>query len=316
MEPSVCCIAPREQLNNLRASDESTLFPNTQVSEHVRATDGRVYSPASPQVASRNWSLPSTRGHLPFHDQRSRCPDCQPVVVSVVHHRFTCTPDKFIFRVAQGYGDALRLSIIHYRGGDRFNQCLCSSSYPLYLHQYSFILSAKVCSWISPSTTLHPLTLAVLNVLNSVIPVYTDSVILFHLVKEKASQSASRVTLVTTMGAPILLKFARLASAIMYIHASIEFILASFTVANDSIAPDFAMVEIARIQNVYISSSLQLVDNLSAFRHRILHNFVKAITCRYSLRVYWTHILGMRTLSASTCLSALPSSHSYVIVLR
>jgi hypothetical protein len=107
--------------------------------------------------------------------------------------------------------------------------------------------------------------LAVLNVLNSVIPVYTDSVILFHLVKEKASQSASRITLVTTMGAPILLKFARLASAIMYIHASVEFILASFTVANDSIAPDFAMVEIARIQNVYISSSLQLVDNLSAF---------------------------------------------------
>jgi hypothetical protein len=137
----------------------------------------------------------------------------------------------------------------------------------LALHPHSLTLSEKVCSWISPETTLHPLTVAILNVLNSVIPVFTDSVILLHLMKERAFQSDSKVTLVTTIGAPILLKFARLASAIMYIQASAEFIIASFTTANDriGIAADFAAMEMTRTQNVYISSSLQVVDNLSAF---------------------------------------------------
>jgi hypothetical protein len=157
-----------------------------------------------------------------------------------------------------------------------------------FLYSHSLILSEKVCSWISPSTTLHPLTVAVLNVLNSVIPVFTDSVILFHLVKEKASQSDSKITLVATMGAPILLKFARLATAIMYIHASTEFIIASFTGENDSIVPDFAMVEMARTQNVYISSSLQLVDNLSVFATVIWRSSVESVY----FQVFTQSVLG------------------------
>ncbi|KAI0293712.1 hypothetical protein B0F90DRAFT_1670713 [Multifurca ochricompacta] len=116
-----------------------------------------------------------------------------------------------------------------------------------------------VCSWISPSTALQPLTVVILNVLNSIIPIFTDSVILFHLVKEKASHTDSRTRLIATTGGPILFKFARLVGAAMYIYASIEFILASFT---SGTAPDLAIVEAARVRGIYISSSLHLIDNL------------------------------------------------------
>ncbi|KAH9998724.1 hypothetical protein BJV77DRAFT_709500 [Russula vinacea] len=119
-----------------------------------------------------------------------------------------------------------------------------------------------VCSWISPSTTLQPLTVAVLNVLNSLIPVYTDSIVLFHLIKEKASHSDSRINLVSSMGTPIFLKFMRLANAVMYIHTSAGFILTSFAIANDGANPDVGIVDMARMWNVYVSSSLHLVDNL------------------------------------------------------
>jgi hypothetical protein len=125
------------------------------------------------------------------------------------------------------------------------------------------IPSVKVCSWVSPSTTLQPLTVVILNVLNSLVPVYTDSLVLYHLVKEKASHSDSKIKLVSSMGTAILLKFMRLANAVMYIYTSAEFILISFTVTKDGVNLDPAIVDMPRMWNIYVSSSLHLVDNLS-----------------------------------------------------
>ncbi|KAN0114016.1 hypothetical protein V8E52_007165 [Russula decolorans] len=130
-----------------------------------------------------------------------------------------------------------------------------------------------VCSWISPSTTLQPLTVVILNVLNSLVPVYTDSLVLYFLVKEKASHSDSKIKLVFSMGTPVLLKFMRLANAVMYIHTSAEFISTSFVDANGGVNPDTAIMDMARMWNVYILATLQLVDNL------------------YSLYVHWSHTI-------------------------
>ncbi|KAH9003593.1 hypothetical protein EDB86DRAFT_3073366 [Lactarius hatsudake] len=151
-----------------------------------------------------------------------------------------------------------------------------------------------LCSWISPSTTLQPLTVVVLNLMNSVIPVFTDSVILFHLVKEKASQSNSRIELIRTMGTPVILKFARLVSAVLFIRASADFVYASLSTTKYGIAPDFAAVEAARTRGVYMSSGLQLFDNV------------------FSLGVYWTYVNKLRELSASTA-SLSPKSLSDLI---
>lgn len=136
-----------------------------------------------------------------------------------------------------------------------------------HLRLCSSIFSAKVCSWISPSTTLQPLTVVILNVLNSIVPVYTESLVLYLLVKEKVSHSDSKIELVSSMGTPILLKFVRLANAVMYIHTSAEFILTSFAVTKGDVNPDTTVMDMARTWNVYISTSLQLVDNLSVSSH-------------------------------------------------
>jgi hypothetical protein len=138
------------------------------------------------------------------------------------------------------------------------------------------------CSWISPSTTLQPLTIVTLNLLNSIIPVFTDSVILFQLVKDKASQSNSRTELIATMGTPVFLKFARLVSAVLFIRISADFIYASLSTTKHGITPDFAEVEAARTRSVYASSGLQLFDNV------------------FSLGIYWTYINKIRELSATT----------------
>jgi len=138
------------------------------------------------------------------------------------------------------------------------------------------------CSWISPSTTLQPLTIVTLNLLNSIIPVFTDSVILFRLVQEKASQSNSRTELITTMGTPVLLKFARLISAVLFIRISADFIYTSLSTTKHGITPDFADVEAARTRGVYMSSGLQLFDNV------------------FSLGIYWSYINKIRELSAAT----------------
>jgi len=124
----------------------------------------------------------------------------------------------------------------------------------------------KIWSWISPSTTLRPLTVVTLNVLNSLVPVFTDSLALFHLLKEKASHSNSRVGLASTFSAAILLKCVRLAGAVMYMHASAEFIVSSFTLVEDDVSTPNIMtiVNAARMWNTYLSSGLQLVDNVSA----------------------------------------------------
>jgi hypothetical protein len=109
----------------------------------------------------------------------------------------------------------------------------------------------------------------ILNVLNSLVPIYTDSLVLYLLVKEKASHSDSKIKLVSSMGTPILLKFIRFANAVMHIHRSAEFILTSFVVSNGGVNPDAAFIDTARMRIVYIPSSLQLVDNLSVSSHRV-----------------------------------------------
>ena len=120
------------------------------------------------------------------------------------------------------------------------------------------------------------MTIVTLNLLNSIIPVFTDSVILFHLVKEKAAQSNSRTELIATMGTPVFLKFARLVSAVLFIRISADFIYASFATTKHGAAPDFADVEAARTRGVYMSSGLELFDN-------VLVVVVAAAACRAAL---------------------------------
>jgi hypothetical protein len=105
--------------------------------------------------------------------------------------------------------------------------------------------------------------------LNSLVPVYTDSLVLYLLMKEKASHSDSMIKLVFSMGTPILLKFMRLANAVMYIHTSAEFILTSFVDAKGGVNPNTAIMDMARMWNVDISTSLQLVDNSSVSLHYV-----------------------------------------------
>ena len=106
--------------------------------------------------------------------------------------------------------------------------------------------------------------MVILNVLNTLVPVYTDSLALYLLVKEKASYSDSKIKLFSSLGTPILLKFVRLANVVIYIHTSAEFILTSFVGEEGGVNPqvDTAIVNMARMSNVYISASLHLVDNL------------------------------------------------------
>ena len=106
--------------------------------------------------------------------------------------------------------------------------------------------------------------MVILNVLNSLVPIYTDSLVLYLLVKEKVSHSESKIELVSSMGTPIFLKFMRLANAMMCIHSSAEFILTSFVGAKGSVNPATTIIDMVQMWNVHVSSSLQLVDNLSA----------------------------------------------------
>jgi len=140
-----------------------------------------------------------------------------------------------------------------------------------------------ICSWISPSSTLQPLTVVILNVLNSIVPLFTDSLTLFHLLKEKASHSDSRVSLASTLSAAVLLKCVRLAGAVMYMHSSAEFIISSFTLVENNVTPNMTIMDTARVWNTYISSGLQLVDNV------------------YSLGVHWAHAITVtRSVNTTT----------------
>jgi hypothetical protein len=172
----------------------------------------------------------------------------------------------------------------------------------------------KVCSWISPSTTLQPLTVVILNVLNSLVPIYTDSLVLYLLVKEKASHSDSKIELASSMGTPILLKFMRLVNAVTYIHTSAEFILTSFVIAEGGVNTDTTIM-MGRMRNVYMTTNLQLVDNLSVSSHHVRHLFVDIIARRYSLYVHWSHTIKIWKLIGSARPSALPFLHARVMLI-
>jgi hypothetical protein len=154
----------------------------------------------------------------------------------------------------------------------------------------------------------------ILNVLNSLVPVYTDSLVLYILVKEKASHSDSKLKLAFSMGTPILLKFMRLAKAVMYIHTSAEFILTSFVDTKGGVTPDTAM-DMARMWNVYIFTSLQLVDNLSVSSHHVRDIFVDTTACRYSFYVHLSHTIKMWKSIGSARPSAFPFSLSRVMLI-
>ena len=120
----------------------------------------------------------------------------------------------------------------------------------------------KLCSWLSPSTTLEPLTVTILSILNGVMPILTDSILLTHIVIERLEHSKSRLRLVMTMAAPVFLKFGRLANAAIYIAACAEFVLNSI-IFGDGVL-DMDSLNAAQAWSMEISSTLQIVDNSSA----------------------------------------------------
>jgi hypothetical protein len=122
--------------------------------------------------------------------------------------------------------------------------------------------SSKLCSWLSPSTTLEPLTIVIMGILNGVMPILTDSILLMHIVVERIEHSKSPFRLAVIMAAPIFLKFGRLANAAIYIVACAEFVLSSVT-SGDSV-PDMDILNAAQARSMEISSALQMVDNSSA----------------------------------------------------
>ena len=100
------------------------------------------------------------------------------------------------------------------------------------------------------------------------------------------------------MGTQILLKFMRLANAVMYIHTSAEFILTSFAVANDAANPDIGIVDMTRMWNVYVSSGLHLVDNLSVLC--IICDMSSLTSLRAGIRSTFTGRIRLRCGSLST----------------
>ncbi|KAI0000118.1 hypothetical protein BJV74DRAFT_882791 [Russula compacta] len=141
--------------------------------------------------------------------------------------------------------------------------------------EVSFInVYTLLCSWLSPSTTLEPLTEVILGNLNSVTPIITDSVLLAHIVIERIEHSKSYLRLAVTMAAPVLLKFGRLANAAIYIMTCAEFVLSSVTTGDG--VPDMDILNAAQARSMNIASALQMVDNsyqlamyyLNAFEQR------------------------------------------------
>jgi len=120
----------------------------------------------------------------------------------------------------------------------------------------------KLCSWLSPSTTLEPLTVVILSVLNGVMPILTDSILLTHIVVERLEHSKSPLRLAMTMAAPVFLKFGRLANAAIYIAACAEFVLSSIIFGDGVLDTD--VLNAAQARSMEISSVLHMVDNSSA----------------------------------------------------
>lgn len=119
-----------------------------------------------------------------------------------------------------------------------------------------------MCSWLSPSTTLEPLTVVILSILNGVAPILTDSILLAHIVVERLEHSKSRLRLAMTMAAPVFLKFGRLANAAIYIATCAEFVLSSIISGGGVLDTD--ALNAAQAWSMEFSSFLHMVDNSSA----------------------------------------------------
>ena len=121
----------------------------------------------------------------------------------------------------------------------------------------------KLCSWLSPSTTLEPLTVVSLSIINGVMPILTDTILLTHIVIERLEHSKSRLRLAMAMAAPVFLKFGRLANAAIYIAVCAEFVLNSIIFGDGDLDLD-ALNAAAQARSMEISSVLHMVDNSSA----------------------------------------------------
>jgi hypothetical protein len=121
--------------------------------------------------------------------------------------------------------------------------------------------SAKLCSRLSPPTTLEPLTIVIMGILNGVMPILTDSILLMHIVIERIEHAKSPWRLALIMAAPVFLKFGRLANAAIYISACAGFVLSSVT-SGDGV-PDMDILGAAQTRSMQIACTLQMIDNSS-----------------------------------------------------
>jgi len=118
---------------------------------------------------------------------------------------------------------------------------------------------ALLCSRLSPPTTLEPLTIVIMGILNSVMPILTDTILLMHIVIERIEHAKSPWRLALMMAAPVLLKFGRLANSAIYISACAEFVLSSVT-SGDGL-PDMDILNAAQARSMQIACTLQMIDN-------------------------------------------------------
>lgn len=123
----------------------------------------------------------------------------------------------------------------------------------------------KLCSWLSPSTTLEPLTVVVMGILNGVTPIITDSILLLHIVIDRLehSQSPIRLAVAAAVAPPVLLKFGRLANTAVYIVACAGYVLSSVKSRDsDGVPPDTDIIlDAAQKRSMEIASAFQAVDS-------------------------------------------------------
>ncbi|KAI0043354.1 hypothetical protein FA95DRAFT_1563426 [Auriscalpium vulgare] len=132
------------------------------------------------------------------------------------------------------------------------------------------------CSYLSPDTTLNPLTIVILSMLNTATPILTDTVLLGHLISSAAVHQPSRVKLALTMSAPVLLKVGRLANAVLYMIDCGRYVLTSVT-SPDGI-PDESILVDSQARSMQIACTLQMIDNM------------------YSLTIFWIGVMKERLL--------------------
>lgn len=133
-----------------------------------------------------------------------------------------------------------------------------------------------MCSWLSPSTTLEPLTVVTLTILNGVTPILTDSVLLAHIVLDRLEHSRSPLRLVMTMAAPVSLKFGRLANAALDIGICVEFVLNSILFGDGVLDMD-ALNDAQARWAMELSSVLHMVDNSSVRPRAKIPSFYQPI---------------------------------------